>query len=155
MQSCAAEPERSAASQQCCDYTQHCEKCLSQLRCELSMLLCKKRIDVDRQNPSRFTTDFDIVFAAKLSQGRILGDFWRDRRQFSGQAWRHTHFAAHTRGKKTLRTELLVNPGRSRSCQSVATKPGVLARAVFPLRKALPLRNNSGEHFRFRLITRD
>ena len=42
--------------------------------------------------------------------------------------------------QKTLRTELLVVPGHSKSCQSVATKPGVAARANFPLHKALPQR---------------
>ena len=57
--------------------------------------------------------------------------------------------------QKTLRTELLVVPERSRSCQSVATKPGVTARAAFPAALAVPLRISSGEHFRFRLITRD
>ena len=61
---------------------------------------CKKRIDVDRQNPSRFTTAFESrFFAAKLSQGRILGDFWRDRRQFSGQAWRQFHLLLYQRQK--------------------------------------------------------
>ena len=57
--------------------------------------------------------------------------------------------------QKTLRTELLVVPERSRSCQSVATKPGVTARAAFPAALAVPLRISSGEHFRCRLITCD
>ena len=73
---------------------------------------------------------------------------------FAGRIGASTHLLLSL-WQKTLRTELLVVPERSRSCQSVATKPGVTARAAFPAALAVPLRISSGEHFRFRLITRD
>ena len=140
MQSCAAEPERSAALPAMVSSIRSTARYLSRstaasYRCSC----CKKRIDVDRQNPSRFTTAFENrFFAAKLSQGRILGDFWRDRRQFSGEeAWRLTHLLLYQRQKNAAHGAPS-GSGTQQKLPKRSDKPGVAARAKFPLHKALP-----------------
>ena len=131
-------PQRSSAlSNASC--AQHCKKSSSQpLLPAIDALSCKK---LDRRRRLRKTRP---VF---LLSHRFSSKIWRLTKpeetfeeiglDLAGRIGAHLLLS---QGLKTLRTELLVVPGRSRSYESVATKPGVTARAAFQLRKALPLR---------------
>ena len=129
---------------------------LSQPCRQLSMLcVAKKSARSSWVKPVRIVYFREYVKQRYRAHDEVWRDFRRDSGEFSGQDGRQPAHLLLSLWQKTLRTELLVVPERSRSCQSVATKPGVTARAAFPAALAVPLRISSGEHFRFRLITRD
>ncbi len=152
MQSCAAEPQRASALSAMIRLYPALRKVFlavpaASCRCSLAA----KNATTTELGKTRANSARDAVFQrnrALTKPGETFGEIGID---LTG---RIGHLLLSL-WQKTLRTELLVVPERSRSCQSVATKPGVTARAAFPAALAVPLRISSGEHFRFRLITRD